>query len=75
MQLSSELKRVVAQALTCSTLSREEVRFLHQLHLQLLAGLAQPSDTDCENVLKILADYAIPFPSAESISDVQKPGS
>jgi hypothetical protein len=54
MPTSSDFERVVAQALTCPTLTKEELRFLHTLHLQLLAGQVPPSDLDRERVRQIV---------------------
>lgn len=65
MPLVSDLIRVVAQALTCPTLTREEVRFLHTLHLKLLAGLAPTSDSEIERVLLIISVHAIRIPPKE----------
>jgi hypothetical protein len=59
MPTNSDFERVVAQALTCPTLTREELRFLHSLHLQLLAGKIPPTDLDRERVRRTLTTHGI----------------
>lgn len=59
MPTRSDFERVVAQALTCPTLTQDELRFLHTLHLQLLAGQVPPSDRDRERVRLTVAAHGI----------------
>jgi hypothetical protein len=59
MTTSSDFEKVVAQTLTCPTLTKEEMRFLHTLHLQMLAGQIPPSDLDRERVRQAVTGHRI----------------
>ena len=54
---SQLLKKVIAEALLCPSLTMDELRFLHSLHLRLLAepSLAVSAD-ELDTVLRIMAD-------------------